>query len=280
MNLATKRGVRGTLYGTAVLAVIVIFVFPIYWMLVSSFRDNAELMSFPPKFLPTGGTWINYFNILQNSKYVVYFMNSVIVAVGTVLLTLFISILAGYAFSRFDFRFKNSLMTSIVTVQIFPVTVIMISLFTFYKQFNLLDTYFGLILADIVYSLPFTIWFLKSFFDTVPRSLDEAASIDGSGRVRTLIQVILPIMKPGLLAIGIYAFLVSWDDYMFGLIIMRSEEMKTLPVGIAQSFMGEYVNDYAGMMTLSVIASLPVVLVFMFMQKYMVAGLTAGAIKG
>lgn len=280
MNKTTRRGVRHTLRYAAVLAVIVVFFFPIYWMLVSSFRDNAELMSFPPKFLPGGGSWDNYFNIIQNSKYLVYFMNSVIVAVGTVVLTLIISVLAGYAFSRFDFRFKNSLMTSIVTVQIFPVTVIMISLFTFYRDFGLIDTYGGLILADIVYSLPFTIWFLKSFFDTVPRSLDEAASIDGCGRIRTLLQVILPIMKPGLLAIGIYAFLVSWDDYMFGLIIMRSEEMKTLPVGIAQSFMGEYVNDYAGMMTLSVIASLPVVLVFMFMQKYMVAGLTAGAVKG
>ena len=213
-------------------------------------------------------------------EHIVYFKNSVIVATATVVLTIAVATFAGYALSRYDFRHKSLLMTFIISVQIFPVTVIVISLFTFYSDLGLLNTYRGLILADTVNALPFSIWLIKSFFDTVPRSLDEAASIDGSGRFRTLITIIMPLVTPGLLAIGIYAFLGAWDDFMFALTIMKEESMKTLPIGLAQSFLGEYVYDYSGMMTMSVVASLPVVILFIFLQKYMVAGLTAGAVKG
>ncbi len=257
-----------------------VFIFPVYWMVVSSFHTNAELMSFPPEFTPAKGTLANYIKILTQARFFTYFKNSLIVAFFSVLLSMTLSVFAGYAFSRYKVPFKNLLMSSILNIQIFPVTVIIISLFTFYSGLGLLDTYTGLIFADIIYSLPFTVWFIKSFYDTVPRSLDEAAHIDGCGRLRTLFSVILPLVKPGLIAICIYTFLYSWDDFVFALTIMKSESMKTLPVGMVQSFLGEYVHDYAGMMTLSVIASAPVVIAFLLTQKYMIAGLTAGAVKG
>lgn len=265
----------------AVLSVfIVIFLFPIYWMAVSSFRDNSELMSLPPKFSPIGGSFQNYIKLFHMSEFMTYFKNSVLVASSTVLLTILVAILAGYALSRFDFRYKSLLMTALISIQIFPTTVIIISLFTFYRDLGMLNTYRGLILADTVNALPFSIWLIKSFYDTVPRSLDEAAYIDGCGRFRTLWTIITPLILPGLLAIGVYAFLGSWDDFIFSMTIMKEEAMKTLPIGLAQSFMGEYVYDYSGMMTMSMVASLPVVILFIFLQKYMVAGLTAGAVKG
>ena len=167
-----------------------------------------------------------------------------------------------------------------MNIQIFPVTVIIISLFTFYTKLGLQSTYGGLILAQLVYSLPFTVWFLKAFMDTVPVSLDEAAKIDGCSRLQTLFLVVLPVVSPGLVAIGIYTFLYAWDDFVFAQIIMKKESMKTLPVGMASSFIGEFIFDYAGMMTLSVIASLPVVVAFIFAGRYMVEGLTSGAVKG
>jgi len=265
----------------AVLSVfIVIFLFPIYWMAVSSFRDNSELMALPPKFSPIGGSFQNYIKLFHMSEFMTYFKNSVLVASSTVLLTILVAILAGYALSRFDFRYKSLLMTALISIQIFPTTVIIISLFTFYRDLGMLNTYRGLILADTVNALPFSIWLIKSFYDTVPRSLDEAAYIDGCGRFRTLWTIITPLILPGLLAIGVYAFLGSWDDFIFSMTIMKEEAMKTLPIGLAQSFMGEYVYDYSGMMTMSMVASLPVVILFIFLQKYMVAGLTAGAVKG
>lgn len=259
---------------------LVIFLFPIYWMLISSFHKNASLMSFPPKFSLINSTKINYVEILGQLKFLNYFKNSVIVATASVIFSILISVFAGYAFSRYKFTGKSLLLTAILNIQVFPVTVIIIALFSFYSKMNLLDTYQGLIFADIVYSLPFTVWFIKAFFDTIPVSLDEAAKIDGCGRLRTLFSVIMPLLKPGMISVGIYTFLYSWDDFVFALTILKTDKMKTLPLGLVQSFMGEFSNDYAGMMTLSVLTSIPVVLAFLFTQKYMISGLTAGAVKG
>ena len=161
----------------------------------------------------------------------------------------------------------------------FPIVAILISLFTFFSRMKLTNNYLGLILADISMSLPLAIWMLKSFFDSVPRSLDESAAIDGCGRFRIMVEIVFPLIKPGVSAVAIYTFLKSWDDYMFGLVLMNKNAMKTLPVGIAESFMGEFVHNYAGMMTLAFIASLPLLLLFVFFQRYMIAGLTGGAVK-
>lgn len=263
-----------------IIAVLIIFLFPVYWMMVSSFQPNSALMSLPSKFWPKELFLDNYKMIANNMKYLVYFKNSVIVASLSMLFSIAASLFAGYAFSRFRFPCKSAFMTIIMNIQIFPVTVITISLFTFYSKMGLMDSYAGLVLANIIYSLPFTVWFIKAFFDTVPVSLDESAKIDGCGRMKTMMLVIMPLIKPGIVAIGIYTFLYSWDDFLFAMTIMKTEAMKTLPLGIAQSFIGEFAQDYAGMMTLSVIASVPVVIAFMFTQKYMVGGLVNGAVKG
>lgn len=279
-----KKKYRNILKSTFLYIIIgfflIIFLFPVYWMFVSSFRDNSVLMSLPPKFNPFSGSLINYKKILSIPKYLTFFKNSTIVAGSTVTVCLITSIFAGYSFSRFNFPGKKIAMSIILSVQMFPIVAILISLYTFYAKLGLINTYQGLILADTTIALPLSIWLLKSFFDTIPKSLDEAAYIDGCGRIKTMFLIIVPLLKPGLLAVGIYTFLQSWDDFLFGLIIMNNDSMKTLPVGIAQSFIGEFVHDYSGMMTLSVMASVPVIILFIFLQKYMVAGLTGGAVKG
>lgn len=206
--------------------------------------------------------------------------NSFLVAFCTVAVSSVVALFAGYGFSRYNFPGKHLMMNAILNVQIFPVTVIIISLYTFYAKWHLMDTYTGLILANVVYTLPFTVWFLRSFFDTIPPTLDEAAMIDGCGRFKTITTVVAPLIKPGLVAVSIYAFLQSWDDFMFALVIMKSSAKKTLPLGIAQSFLGEFSQDYAGMMALSCLASVPVVILFALTQKQLIGGLTAGAVKG
>ncbi len=263
-----------------IVLLICILLFPIYWMIVSSFMPNSYLMSLPPHFLPKNPNLNNYVKIFTNNQYLTYFKNSFLVSSCTVLLCLIVSILSGYGFSRYDFKGKNIAMTAILTVQMFPIVAILISLYTFYLKWGLLNTYRGLILADTTFCLPLSVMLLKAFFDTIPKSLDESAKIDGCGRLRILISVLLPITVPGILAVGIYTFLHSWDDFLFGLVIMQKESLKTLPVGLAQSFLGEYAHDYAGMMTFAVSASVPIVILFIFFQKYMIAGLTAGAVKG
>jgi multiple sugar transport system permease protein len=162
----------------------------------------------------------------------------------------------------------------------FPIVVILITLYTFYVRWDMLNRYRGLILADTTFALPLAIMLMKAFFDTIPRSLDEAARIDGAGRFRTLFSVLLPLTKPGLIAVGSYTFLTAWDDFLMSLVIMQKNEFKTLTVGIAQSFLGEYAHDYGALMAFSVAGSLPIVLAFILFQRHMIAGLTSGAVKG
>lgn len=262
-----------------VISLLLVFLFPIYWMFIASFKNNAILMSFPPHLYPEFKTVENYITILSNLKYLNYIKNSLIVAFGTVVITLVLSTMAGYSLSRFRYPGRKFIMMFMLSAQIFPVVVILISLYSMFRKLNLMNNYLGLVLADVSMSLPLSVWMLKSFVDSVPKSLDEAAHIDGCKRMMTLSKVILPLMKPGMLAVGIYAFLQSWDDYLMGLIIMSKTKMKTLPVGISETFLGDFGFDYAGMMTISVVASLPVLLLFLLFQKYMIAGLTGGAVK-
>ncbi len=260
--------------------IIILYIFPIYWMFVSSFRDNSMILSFPPKLFPTGGGLENYRKILSDNNFIQYFKNSAFVSLAVVVISTAMSMTAGYAFSRYKFRFKETLSTMILSIQIFPITVIIISLYTIYVNLNLLNTHFGLIIANTLYTLPFSVWFLKSYFDTIPTSIDESASIDGCGRFRTMYEIIVPLIKPGIIAVVIYSFLKSWDEYVFARTLITKDALRTVPAGIALSFLGEFGDDYAGLMTVSVIAAAPVIIVFIFLQKYMVSGLTSGAIKG
>ena len=278
--MVTKKSpVRKALLYIAVFTLLALFVFPIYWMFIASMKENSVLMRVPPQLYPTFATFQNYINILSNPKYLNYIKNSLIVAAMTVAVDLTLSIFAGYALARYRFPGRKIIMTSILSAQVFPVVVIIISLYEFFAKLKLMNTYAGLTMADVAMSLPLSVWMLKSFCDGVPASLDEAARIDGCSRLMTLVRVVIPLMKPGMLAVGIYAFLQSWDDYLISLIIMTKTQMKTLPVGIAETFLGEFGFDYAGMMTIAVIASLPVLLLFLIFNKHMVAGLTGGAVK-
>jgi multiple sugar transport system permease protein len=257
-----------------------IMLFPVYWIIVSSLQPSSLLMNLPPHFIPESLFLDNYLRIFSIFKYIRFFLNSFIVSFGTVLAVFLIAIPAGYSFSRYFFKGKGMMLTSIMSVQMFPIVVILISLYTFYMRWKLLNTYQGLILADTTFALPLSIMLMKSFFDTIPRSLDESAKIDGAGRLRVLFSILMPLTKPGLVAVGIYTFLNSWDDFLLALTIMQKVNMKTITIGLAQSFLGEYAYDYGALMAFCVIGSLPIVLFFIAFQKYMISGLTAGAVKG
>ena len=275
-----KNTILSIIKYAVIVSLLILLLFPVVWMAISSVQPSSKLMNLPPEFLPSNPTLDNYIKIISNTKYLRYFENSFITAAGTVLLCLCIAIPAGYAFSRYRFPMKNTVMTFIMSVQMFPIVVILISLYTFYMRWNLLNTYRGLILIDTAFALPLAINLMKSFFDTLPKSLDESATIDGAGRLRTLWSILMPLVLPGLLAVGIYTFLNAWDDFLMALTIMQDTNMKTLTVGLAQSFLGEYAYDYGALMAFSLCGSLPVVLIFVFLQRYMISGLTAGAVKG
>nr|WP_285891270.1 carbohydrate ABC transporter permease [Paenibacillus pasadenensis] len=187
---------------------------------------------------------------------------------------------AGYGFSRFQFRFKGFMMFSILSTQMLPVVSLLIALYAMYNSYGLLNTQLGLVIALTTASLPFSIWMIKVFFDNIPISLEEAAKIDGCSRFGILFRIIFPLSKPGIFSVGIYTFILSWDDLLYSLTLINKDHLRTLNPGISVRYMGEVAYDWANIMTVCVTATIPIVILFLFFQKYMVAGLTAGAVKG
>jgi len=282
MNL--RKRARRAVYLTGIYLAIAIFVIlfftPVIWMVSTAFKFKSELFILPPHWIPQNPTLQNFRDIFHNPVVIRFFLNSVVVALGTVLVSLSVGILAGYSFSRFPFRGSSTVMLFILSSQMFPVVLFLIALYIIFRKMHLLNTYFALIATHSSLTVPFTIWILKSFFDTIPRELEEAAYIDGCSRIQTLYIVILPLILPGLVATGIYSFLISWNDFILGLTLTSETSMRILGPGISLSYMGEFEYEWGNMMAISLIITIPVVITFLFLQKLFIKGLTAGAVKG
>jgi multiple sugar transport system permease protein len=268
-----------------IVAILVIFLvwtlFPIYWMFITSIKETVHVFDLPPEIFPSSPTFEHYLKLDQGSiKVSVFFMNSVINSIGTVLLAIVLAVLAAYALSRVKFRFRKAVSVGILTTQMFPLVVLLIPLYLLYKNLRLLNTYQGLILAFTSFTLPFSIWMLKGFIDSVPIEVEESAFMDGCSRLQILAKILLPLIIPGVVATGVFAFLDAWNNLLFPLMLVSQPSMKTLPPGMILAFAGEFKHDWGGMMATSVIVSLPVVVAFVLVQRFLVEGLTRGAIKG
>lgn len=259
--------------------IVIVFMFPLYWMVSTAFKSNDVLLKIPPEWFPRKPILDNFLKILTNPDFIGFYKNTIITSVSTTLLCLFISVHASYSFSRFTYRLNKIFQMGILSTQMFPGIVLLLSLYMIYRKLGLLNTYLALILACTTKALPLGIWMLKGFFDTIPKSIEEAAYIDGAGKLQTLYRIIVPLIKPGIVAVSIYAFMVTWDDFIYALTLINRAEKRTLPAGIAMAFLGEYGYDWARVMAAAVAASIPILVIFIFLQKYMIAGLTAGAVK-
>ncbi|MGD9713544.1 MAG: carbohydrate ABC transporter permease [Thermomicrobiales bacterium] len=279
-----RKAVQALSYGYLTILLILTF-FPLFWMVSSALKPIDDLFVIPPQWIPERPTLAAMDSVIsgdlgRKSLFPDYFRNSVIVTVGTTLLALTVSTLAAYALSRYPFRGSSKLMLSILSLQMFPQAMLLISFYVIFLQLRLLNTYQGLILANATFAVPFSIWMLKGFFDTVPREIEEAAMIDGCTRFSVLPRIVLPMVTPGLVAAGVYTFLIAWDEYLFASTLMINPEMRTLPPGIIQSFVGQFYLNWPNVMAASVLITIPVTVLFIFFQKYLVQGLTAGAVKG
>ncbi len=209
-----------------------------------------------------------------------YFKNSLIVGICTTLLTLLAAVPAGYVLSRFRFRGARALLLVILATQMFPYVTILISLYTLFRQLHMLNTYPALVLSFTTFSLPFSIWMMKGFCDTLPSDLEDAARVDGASRLRTLWSIVVPIIIPGVVAVGFFAFLNSWNELLYALTLTSSPDMRLIPPGFVLTYIGEFQDRWPDMMAASVVVSLPIVVLFTVFQKQLVSGLTAGAVKG
>ncbi len=264
------------------LAVILIFLlFPVYWMVVTALKTNMEAYQFPPNLIPKSPTLSSFKSLLTvNNQFFVYYKNNFVVAGITALITTVVALVSGYALSRFHFRWNGWILAALLSSQMFPVVSRMISLYGLLGKVHLINTLTGLILAVVAAQIPFCVILMSSFYDGVPTEIEEAAVVDGSKRFQTLFQVVVPLVKPGIVAVGIYSFLMTWDDYLHAATLIQTDSLRTLSVGIALRYLGELSYDWSLVNAISVVGALPMILLFIFFQKYMVKGLVAGAVKG
>ncbi|WP_234415955.1 MULTISPECIES: carbohydrate ABC transporter permease [unclassified Actinomyces] len=272
-RLLAKAGVWvGLLLGAGFAAL------PIFWMLVSSFKPNAKIFATPPRIIEEGSSWAAYISIFHDSEKIRFFINSYFVALSVTALTLIVAILAAYAFSRFEFPGKRILNVLVISVQAVPPITLLIPFFGLMVTLRLYNTYQGLILTYMVFTLPYAIIMLTGYFNTLPRELDEAAKVDGTSSLGALWRVLVPISIPGIVSVGIYTFMIAWNEYLFALTLTRTNDMRTVPIGI-QLLMGQHSYEWNEMMAMSVLGSIPVVLLFIFFQRYFIGGMTAGSVK-
>ncbi len=269
---------RGMLFVLAV-AIVMVMMSPIFWMIRISLTPDSDLFLMPPKVFSGDLNLEGYKGLFTRIRIARFYINSIIVAFGTVATCIICGTLTGYSFSRFEYKGRKLLMIITLSAQMFPWAMLIISLYILFIRTRLLDSYLGLILAHTTFALPLTIWIIKSYFDTIPREMEESAYIDGCSRLRTLWKIVLPLTTPGILAAGIYAFIFSWNDFLFGLTLTTQEKMRILAPGIAMTFLGEWDYRWVDMMSASIAVTIPVVIMFLFLQKYFIEGLTAGALK-
>ena len=252
---------------------------PLLWMGVTSIKPENEVFVRLPTLLPKAATWVNYTNLFSRSDMVDQLRNSLITAGGGALLTVLLATYAAYSFAKFRYRGRKPLMFLMLSAQMFPFTMMLISLYPLLQWAGLLNTHLGLIIAYIILALPSGTYMLYSYFVNIPTEIIEAARADGAGELFILHRIVLPLAMPALVTVGLYSFMWAWNDLLFSLTLITKPELRTVGPGLLLNYIGESKNDWGGAMAASIVSSLPVVIGFAFLQRFFIQGLTAGAVK-
>jgi len=264
-------------YGACLIGSIFVLV-PVLWMVSTSLKTEPETFAIPPRWIPETVTLDSYRAMWVDYPFLYYFRNSIIVTLAAVAISVSTSCLTGYGVTRFRFKGKESFLGFVLLTQMFPSVMLLVPYYKVLNTYGLNNTLIGLGLVYISFTMPFCSWMMVGYFKTVPLELDEAAIIDGCSRWQAFTRITLPIVIPGVSSSAIYAFVTCWNEYMFANLLMADEKLKTVSVGIAE-LNGYYKIMWNDLMASSVVASIPLVIGFIFLQKYFIGGLTAGAVK-
>lgn len=256
-----------------------ISLFPFFWLINTSLQPLESLFVWPPKMLPTLEPIASYVNYLASSNILRWLLNTLYVAGISTLVSSIAAIPAAYAISRFRFRGRAFATFMVLFTQMLPPVLLVIPIFIIFAQQSLTNTLLGVIFIDIAITLPIGIWFLRGFFDTLPKEIEESAVIDGCGTIGVLLKVLVPLLKPGLVATATWSFIIAWDEYLYAYTMLDNNQLWTASVGLA-SYMGQYSTPWNEIMMGAVITTLPVIILFAFFQRHLISGLTGGAVKG
>lgn len=270
---------RVMLYLLAFTAVSVIG-FPLFWMLICSFKPGGELYATPPTFLPNEWTLQNYRDLFVQTNFLTYFANSLIVACGATFLSLVIGGLGAYSLSRFRFFGIAAFSNATLVCYMLPEVLIVLPLYIYVVKLGMADTLIALIIANTAFTLPLALWFMRSYFNAIPVSLEESAMIDGCTRLGAMMRVTVPLALPGIISVGVFSFNHAWNEFLFALVFVSSETNKTLPLGLATWIGQDNIYSWGMLLAGAVLVTVPVILFYLLVQRKLVVGLTDGGAKG
>ena len=258
-------------------------VLPMAWMFLTSIKTQFAALQYPPQWWPSEPTFQNYWRLINPNdsighEFLKYFWNSLYVSTATTILGVVVAVPAAYAFSRFRFPGRSFLFFTVLVRNMFPAVVFLMPLFLLMRWMGLVNTHGSLILTYLTFGLPLSIWLLKGFFDNIPIQLEQAARIDGATRFQAFLLIVMPLSTPGIIATSIFSFIGAWNEYVYAYTFLSKQDSMTLPVGI-QRFFTEFATDWPGLMAATFLMSVPVVVLFLVLQKYFVRALTEGAVK-
>ncbi len=273
-----RISMRALLYaGAAILALQAAF--PFFWMVSTSLKPPPEVFATPPAFIPDEPTLENFARLFSATHFLTYFKNSAVVCGWAVLLTMIASAFGAYSLTRFRYPGREKFAGLILTTYMFAPIMVVIPFFVLAKKIGIENTHLALVLSFTSFCLPFTLWMMRAFFMTIPLELEEAAMVDGCGRLRAVIFVVFPLALPGIIATSIFTFILAWNDYIFTRILIASDELKTLPVGV-QDLFNSSIIDWGLIMAAGMMITIPALVFFVAVQRYLIAGWGAGAVKG
>lgn len=262
----------------AMTALAVLVLGPLYWVTASSLKGREEILRRTPTILPESITFKNFHQLLTATDYGTYLTNSMIVALFTSIATVAVSFLGAYGLYRLRIPFGNKIAALVLLAYMIPGTLLLVPIYQMFARLGIVDTRSALVLVNVAFAAPFCTWLLRGFLQAIPRELDEAAAVDGCGPIRTMYLVVLPLLGPGLATIAVYAFVYSWTEFVFASQLIISDGLKTLPIGLS-AIMGQYTVNWGLLMAGTVFTMIPAIIPFLFVGKYFIGGLTAGAVK-
>jgi multiple sugar transport system permease protein len=259
---------------------VLLIAFPLFWMIVTSIKPQTELFRIPPTWIPETITFEHYWRLLSETPFLLYFRNSVILATTTTAFVVALGTIGAYSLVRFKYRGRETLAMLVLFTYLLPSVVLIIPLYLMMVQIGLSNTLASLVLAHTTFALPYALWLLRSFMEGVPEDLESAALVDGATRMGAFRDVILPQLLPGIISTALFTFILSWNEYLYALVLVNSDSVRPLTTGVMSMLITAFNIEWSLLMAASVMMSLPLIVVFAFLQSYLTRGFGAGGVKG
>ncbi len=275
------RGKKNVMLCVASVLILCFLLFPLYWALNTSLKTEREIFQNPPTFYPHEVNTASYAAQIESGDFNMFrsFGNSFFISMGAMLISVVLAVPASYGIAKYRFRGRKMVLLSFLVTQMLPVSVLLTPMFIMFKNMHVYNTWVSAILADATIGIPFSVLILKNYFASIPSDLEEAAYLDGCNRFTAFVRILIPIAKPGVMVCAIFSFLYAWGDLAYGMTFILDQEMRPITAGIF-NFMGQYGTKWSYLTAFAVVTVIPVALIFIFMQKYIVSGMTSGAVKG